>query len=400
MIKSAATRKLPEAGSSAECHEVVVIGGGGCGLSVAALLSRVGIEAVVLERSAVGASWRSRYERLHLHTHRLLSTYPGLRPARDRGAWIPRDGVVEYLEAYAAYHRLDVRVGVEATRVDRDGDVWHVASSAGEFTSRHVVLATGYNARLRRPEWPGTNSFTGELIHGSEYRNYLPYVGRDVLVVGSGNTGAEIAQDLAEHGARRVWIAIRTPPHIVPRNVGPLPITALTIAIWRLPIWLTDPMIALTQRLLIGDLSRHGLPAPREGAFSRHARDRDYIPLLDVGFVRELKRGRIQVVAAVERMDAARVHLADRTVIEPEAVIAATGYQRGLEPLVGHLGVLGKAGAPRLEDAPAGNSSAPHLHFIGFINDFNGAIWAHRWQARRVARTIKRDLRERVAAPA
>ena len=142
----------------------------------------------------------------------------------------------------------------------------------------------------------------------------------------------------AGHGARRVRISIRTPPHIVPRNIGPLPIQALTIAIWRLPLRLTDPMIALTQRLLIGDLSRYGLASPREGAFTRHTRQPDYIPLLDVGFVRELKRGRIQVVAAVEEVDGPRVQLADGSVIEPEAVIAATGYERGLEPLVGHLG--------------------------------------------------------------
>lgn len=386
--------------TSPEYQEVVVIGGGGSGLSVAALLSSGGVRAIVLERSAVGASWRSRYERLHLHTHRLLSTYPGLRPSRKRGTWVARDGMVEYLEAYAGHHRLDVRVGVEAARVDRDGEVWRVSSSGGDFIARHVVIATGYNCRPRRPDWPGASSFSGELIHGSQYRTYAPYVDRDVLVVGSGNTGAEIAQDLAEHGARRTRISIRTPPHIVPRNIGPLPITAVTIAIWRLPSWLTDPVIALTQRLLIGDLLRHGLPPPREGAFARHARDSDYIPLLDVGFVRELKRGRIEVVAAVERIDGARVHLADGTVIEPQAVIAATGYERGLEPLVGHLGVLGANGAPRPLPSMQAPSDAPQLHFIGFLNDFTGAIWAHSWEARRVARTVAREVRERTAAAA
>jgi putative flavoprotein involved in K+ transport len=376
--------------------EVVVIGGGGCGLSVAALLSRAGVRAVVLDRSAVGASWRSRYERLHLHTHRLLSAYPGLRPSRARGTWMARDGVVAYLEALAAHHRIDVRAGVEAARIDRRADGWCVATSAGEFTARHVVIATGYNGRSRRPDWPGASSFAGELVYGSDYRNYSPYVGRDVLVVGSGNTGTEIAQDLAEHGASRVRISIRTPPHIVPRNIGPLPITAVTIAIWRLPSWLTDPMLAVTQRLLIGDLSDHGLPAPREGAFSRHARDRDYIPLLDVGFVRELKRGRIEVVAAVQQIDGSRVHLTDGTVIEPAAVIAATGYERGLEPLVGHLGMLLADGAPR--SRPAAGPDAPDLHFVGFLNDFNGAIWAHSWEARRVARTITREVHNRRAA--
>lgn len=201
-----------------------------------------------------------------------------------------------------------------------------------------------------------------------------------------------------DRSAVGVRISIRTPPHIVPRNIGPLPITAVTI--WRLPSWLTDRMMAMTQRLLIGDLSRHGLPAPREGAFTRHARDPDYIPLLDVGFVRELKRGRVQVVAAVERIDGPRVHLADGSVVEPEAVIAATGYERGLEPLVGHLGVLTTNGAPSSRSSAQARLDAPHLHFIGFLNDFNGAIWAHSWEARRVVRTITRDVRDRRAVAA
>jgi cation diffusion facilitator CzcD-associated flavoprotein CzcO len=384
----------PQATARREFHDVVVVGGGGSGLSVAALLCTAGVRAVVLERSTVGASWGSRYERLHLHTHRLLSGYPGLRPARGRGVWIARDGMVEYLQAYATYHGLDIRAGVEAERVDRRGDLWQVASTGGEFTARHVVIATGYNHLARRPEWPGVGSFSGELMLGSEYRSYAPFIGRDVLVVGSGNSGAEIAQDLAEHGARRVRISIRTAPHIVPRNIGPLPITAVTIAIWRLPSWLTDPMLALTQRLLIGDLSRYGLPAPSEGAFARHARDPDYIPMLDVGFVRELERGRIEVVAAVERMAGSGVYLSDGAVIEPDAVIAAVGYERALGPLVGHLGVLAANGAPDRRWLPA------DLHFVGFVNDFNGAIWAHSWEARRVARTIARDLRGRSAAAA
>lgn len=379
--------------SSAERHDVVVIGAGGSGLAVAALLKRAGVDCVVLERAAVAASWRSRYERLHLHTHRLLSSYPGLRPPRKLGTWISRDGVVEYLEAYALHHGLDVRAGVEALRIDPGEGLWEVATSAGTFRAAQVVVATGYNRSPRRPDWPGASTFTGDLIHASEYRNFHDYDNRDVLVVGSGNTGAEIAQDLSEHGAKRVWISIRTPPHIVPRNIGPIPITAITIMIRHLPSWLADPLVALTQRLLVGDLARFGLPRPRIGAFARHASEPDYIPLLDVGFVRELRRGRIQVVAAVERIEGPRVHLADDTALEPDALIAAIGYERGLASLVGHLGVLAANGVP------LPHTDHPGLHFVGFLNDFNGAIWAHSWEARRISRSILRALGDRKERP-
>jgi cation diffusion facilitator CzcD-associated flavoprotein CzcO len=298
--------------------------------------------------------------------------------------------MVEYLETYARHHELDVRIGVEAFRIDRPGDLWEVATSAGTFSASHVVVATGYNRRPRTPDWPGASGFTGGLIHAADYRNFNDFGSREVLVIGSGNTGAEISQDLSEHGAGKVWISIRTPPHIVPRNIGPLPITAVTIVIRRLPSWMTDPMVRLTQRLLIGDLEPYGLARPRIGAFARHRQEPDYIPLLDIGFVRALRSGAVEVVAAVERMEGPRVHLADGTVLEPDAVITAIGYERGLEPLVGHLGVLAVNGAP----LPQPNQP-PGLHFVGYLNDFNGAIWAHSWEARRVSRSIRRTLDNR-----
>jgi hypothetical protein len=151
-------------------------------------------------------------------------------------------------------------------------------------------------------------------------------------------------------------------------------------------------MITLTQRLLIGDLAPYGLPRPRVGAFARHKQEPDYIPLLDIGFVRELRRGRIEVVAAVERIEGPCVHLADGTSLKPDAVIAATGYERGLESLVGHLRVLSVSGAP------LPHADQPGLHFVGFLNDFNGAIWAHSWEARRVSRSIRRALGDRKRA--
>ena len=83
-----------------------------------------------------------------------------------------------------------------------------------------MVVATGYNHTPFMPDYPGKDGFEGELVHASDYRNPEPYRGRDVLVVGSGNTGAEIAVDLVEGGARRVRLAVRTPPNIVRRQVG------------------------------------------------------------------------------------------------------------------------------------------------------------------------------------
>src|SRR5258706_2634713 len=197
--------------------EVVVVGAGPGGLAAAAALGAAGVPALVVDRAAaVGASWREHYERLHLHTERALSGLPGLAIPRAYGKWVARAHVVDYLEAYAAHHQLALRLSTPVERIEREGDRWRIDTPAERFAARGCVIATGYNHAPFLPDWPGRDQFAGELLHSSRYRNPRPYHGRDVLVVGAGNSGAEIAVDLIEGGAARVRVAIRTPPNIVP----------------------------------------------------------------------------------------------------------------------------------------------------------------------------------------
>src|SRR5436305_3135561 len=232
--------------------EVAVIGGGPAGLAAAATLKRCGIPAVVLERDeAVGASWRKHYDRLHLHTVRWLSHLPGYRFSRKHGRWVSRDGVIRYLEGYTRHHGLEVRSGTEVAAIERLDGGWLLETPSGDLAARHVVVATGYNHTPFIPDFPGKETFTGELTHASTYRNPEPYRGRDVLVVGSGNTGAEIAVDLAEGGARRVRLAVRTPPHIVLREAGGVPHQVMGLLFRRLPPRLVDAIGAIVPRFAI-----------------------------------------------------------------------------------------------------------------------------------------------------
>ncbi|MBW5253217.1 NAD(P)/FAD-dependent oxidoreductase [Streptomyces sp. P01-B04] len=376
-----------------EDRPVYVIGGGPGGLAAAAALREQGVRAVVLEKSAdVGASWRRHYDRLHLHTTRRWSALPGLPMPRRFGRWVSRDDVVRYLEKYVEHHELEVVTGVEVSRIDRadDGTGWRLTATGGrELTGRAVVVATGYNHTPRIPDWSGRDTFTGELLHASAYRNPAPYAGKDVLVVGVGNTGAEIAVDLVEGGASRVRLAVRTVPHIVRRSTAGWPAQATGILVRRLPVALVDRAGGLMARVAVPDLAEQGLPRPDTGLYSR-VKD-GAIPVQDVGLIDAVKGGRVVPVAAVESFDKDAVVLADGTRITPDAVIAATGYLRALEPLVGHLGVLDERGRPVAHGGRT-PKQAPGLYFIGFTNPISGMFREMALDAQKIAKRVARTI--------
>jgi cation diffusion facilitator CzcD-associated flavoprotein CzcO len=343
-------------------REVVVIGAGPAGLAAAAELGRRGIRALVLERAdAAGASWRGRYDRLRLNSSRWMSQLPGARYARGTGVFPPRDEVVRYLEDYASSRMLDLRLNTSVERIDRDGDWWwRLRTSTGDVTARHVIVATGYAHTPHIPSWPGRGEYSGRLLHPAEYRSPAAFRGADVLVVGPGCSGMEIAYDLATGGAGRVRLAVRTPPNILVRSaVGPI--------VGRLALKLgtarADKVMRAAQRLAVGDLTPYGLPIPEEGMASRLARLGVAPAIIDKATIKAIKDRRFEVVAGVERLDATGVGLADGSRIEPDAVIAATGYRSALEPMVGHLGLLDERGNPRVRSGEA----VPGLHFIGYI---------------------------------
>ena len=369
--------------------EAVVIGAGPGGLAAGAALGRAGVPAVILERAdAIGASWRGHYDRLHLHTVRWLSGLPGLAIPRREGRWVSREAFIAYLETYARHHRLDVRLGIEALALAREGDAWRVTTSRGDLRAAGVVVATGYNRLPHVPRWPGLDGFRGTLVHSSAYRSGAEHRGRDALVIGAGNSGAEIAVDLVEQGARRVRLSVRTPPNVVYRTVaGAIPTQLVSIALRRLPLRVADGLARATARLTVGDLTRFGLPRPRRGIYTQMIRDRQ-IPILDAGFIAALRAGRIEIVPAVEGFEGPSVLLRGGGRIEPDVVIAATGFRHGLEALLGGLGVLDASGQPLVHGATAA-PHAPGLHLIGLTSPPTGNLREMARDARRIARALR-----------
>ncbi|MEU8774977.1 NAD(P)/FAD-dependent oxidoreductase [Streptomyces sp. NPDC048606] len=384
---------------------VYVIGGGPGGLAVAAALRARGVRAVVVEKSgSVGASWRGHYERLRLHTTRRLSALPGLAIPRRFGRWVARADVVRYLEKYAEFHELELVTGVEVTRVERaaggsdaapadaaPGDGWVLHATGGRLlAARAVVVATGFNHTPAVPDWPGLDTYTGELLHAARYREPGPYAGRDVLVVGAGNTGAEIAVDLVEGGAARVRLAVRTAPHILRRSTCGWPAQRTGILVRRLPVRLVDRLAKPVAKASVPDLSAYGLPRPTTGLYSRVRQGA--IPVQDVGLIAAVRAGRVEPVAAVASFDGGEVVLSDGTRISPDVVVAATGYRRGLEGLVGHLGVLDGRGRPLAHGARTA-PGAPGLYFTGYTNPISGMLRELARDAERIARALARKKR-------
>jgi putative flavoprotein involved in K+ transport len=370
--------------------EAIVCGAGTAGLAAAAALRTVGVDVAVLEGTdQVGASWRTRYDGLRLNTPGWMSTQPGYRASRRRyGEFPSRDAWIQYLEDYAAHHRIDVRFGTQVRRLESVDGGWRVETDREDPRARFVVIATGFDHDPDLPDWPGRDGFGGELIHSSAYRNPEPYRGHDVLVVGPNTTGSEVAALLSRGGAGRVRVACRTPPNLTVRKILGTSVNIHGLALERLPLRVADQIGWLSQRSLFGNLERYGLPRSPIGiaTLSRHQQ----APAYDSGFVSLLKAGRIEIVAAVVGFDGQDVLLADETRIQPDAVIAATGYRRGLEPLVGHLGVLNEEGVPLVS---GGNEhpSARGLFFNGYRSDLSGQLRLMRPDSRAIARAVKKE---------
>jgi putative flavoprotein involved in K+ transport len=359
--------------------DVVIIGAGPAGLAAAATLRARGIDAVILERGQrVGEPWRARYDRLHLHTIRWLSHLPGYRIPREYGRWVARDQFVRYLEQYAAHHGLEPRFGIEASRLDRSNDDWSVQTSAGAIRARVVVVASGYTRVPQLPRWHG--AFDGPLVHSAEYRNPQPYRGQEVLVVGAGNSGTEIALDLADGGAQRVRIAVRTPPNILRRDTKGFPTQLVGIAVQRVPSPLLDPMIRVLRRATIPDLTDRGLPRPSE-PFSQFRRTAT-VPIIDLGFVDAVRKGVIEVVPAVTALDGRAVVLTDGSRVFPtpssRPLAATPDWSRSSVMST----QIGEHGVPMPQS---------RLHFLGIGIPLSGLLYQVGKDARQTA-SVAREL--------
>ena len=336
--------------------EIVIVGGGPAGLSTAGALKSIGLEAAVLDKDdRIGGSWARRYERLHLHTVRAFSGLAHFPIPRHFPRYLSKDLYAQYLQDYARQFDLNCiwNSPVHKVRAVND-DHAHgliVEAEGGTWRSRVVVVATGQFGVPVLPNWPGLAEYHGHVFHSVRYKTGREYAGQRVLVIGIGNSGAEIAADLAEQGASFVAISIRTPPPIVPRDLLGTPVQVFGILMSRLHPRLADRIGSTLARIALGDLTRYGLRPPAWLPFTAKR-----IPIIDVGFIKEVKNGRVKVRPNIARFTRTGVTYEDGQEEAFDVVVAATGFTTGLDQL---LGGAWHAGCERSSQISPGAADRP-----------------------------------------
>ncbi len=368
---------------------VIVVGAGAAGLAAGDALARKGIRAVLLEKEARAAEpWRRRHKQLSLNTHRHFSALPGL-PFPDKTPAFPRrDTVAAYLDDYSTKRGLAVEYGIEVIRIEPEGEGWLVHTSAGPRRARHVVVATGRDRVPWMPDWPGRETFTGQIVHSADFGDVQAYKGKRILVVGGGNSGFDVLNHLAKVDTQAIWFSLRNGPSLLPKRISSIAVHRFAGVLEWMPVRWVDWILAATQRLAFGDLSRYGVPKRKGGGASRL--DKEQIAIaVDEGAVKALKKGRIRMAAPIAKLGPDGVTLQDGSVIQPDVVIAATGYRSGLENMVGDLGVLDEHGSPKV--TPAHLAPLPGLWFLGMRPGLTGDFRSSVVQGRRIAEAIAKS---------
>ena len=355
--------------------DVGVVGAGPAGLIMARRLGQTSAAFEVFERNSdVGGIWNIDapgspvYETAHFISSRTLSGFEGF-PMPDHYPDYPNyRQLLDYIQAFA--DEFDLRGHVRFnTPVDRaalgsDG-LWELHLGTGETRHcRYLVCANGVTWVPHHVSWPG--QFNGEVRHSVTYRSPEEFAGKRVLVVGVGNSGADIACD-ASVSADQAFLSVRRGYHFIPKYIAGTPSDVFGQRGPSLPHWLEVRIFQLMLRMINGDLRRYGLPKPDHKLFESH-------PLMNTQILHYLGHGDCIAKPDVERLDGDHVVFADGSREQIDVVIAATGFQR-LIPFLDEGLVEFDRGRPQLYLGIFARNR-PNLAALGFV-EFASAAYSH-----------------------
>lgn len=279
-------------------YEVVIIGGGQAGLAAGRHAQSQGLNYIILEASnAVGNAWRERYDSLTLFTPRSFSGLPDLPFSSDQDGYPTRDEVVDYLQHYVKSFDLNVVLDQPVRKVTKDGELFTVATKSATYAAPAVVVATGPFQSPRVPAWALPTDGVRQL-HSSAYRNPAQIQGKRVLVVGGGNSGAQIAEELAAE--YEVDMAVNAPMRFMPAKI-----------LGESLFWWLDALGVLN--------------APSDSFKATMLRRRGD-PVIGTSLRRLLQRGAVKLKPAAMSMTDGTVFFADKTSGRYDTIIYCTGY--------------------------------------------------------------------------
>ena len=307
---------------------------------------------------------------------------------RSYGRYPARAQFVDYLDSYAKKFDLQPNFGTTVGAIRKAEGGWAVETGTETLTSPIVVVATGWADFPHMPKWPGMDSFKGKVLHSSAYKSAAPFKGGRALVVGFGNSGAEIALDLAEQGVD-VTLSQRSPIRVLPRDLLGVPILDFALLQRFLPAKVADAINAPVMRLAVGSLEKLGFKTSPKGAMQMIEEDQR-IPVLDIGALAAIRRGQIKVRGAIEAFTGAGVKFAEGGEEGFDAVILAPGFKPDLRSLLPDAAtVLDAQGRPRVSDRA---TSEPGLYFVGALASPTGQLREIRLGATRVADSAAKFL--------
>ncbi|CAL4986344.1 unnamed protein product [Urochloa decumbens] len=310
---------------------VLIVGAGPAGLATAACLTQLSIPYVIIEREDCSASlWRNRaYDRLKLHLAKEFCKLPHMPYPLDAPTYIPKNQFVKYLDNYIECFdiRPKYQTTIESCSYDEGRKCWlslareTTPSVLVRYTSRFLVVASGENSAQNIPIIPGLHDFAGETIHSSRYKSGAAYSGKNVLVVGCGNSGMEIAYDLASHGAN-TSIVIRSSVHVATKEIIRLGMTLVQ----HIPVKIVDYLLVRLSNFVFGDLSKHGIVRPKIGPLLLKEKN-GRSAVINVGTINLIKNGTIKVVGDISKIKGNKVEFEGRKESSFDAIVFATGYK-------------------------------------------------------------------------
>ncbi|XP_038878088.1 probable indole-3-pyruvate monooxygenase YUCCA10 [Benincasa hispida] len=313
---------------------VIIVGAGPSGLATAASLKLASIPYIILEREDCSVPlWRKySYDRLRLHLPNRFCHLPGMPFPSSTPDYIPKANFLDYLDRYATTFGIRplYRRNVEAAEFHHEERKWKVRAKnldngeIEEFSGGYFVVASGETAEPHTPAVEGIQRFGGGVMHSTKYKSGKGFEGKNVLVVGAGNSGMEIALDLSLHAAN-TSIIIRSPVHLLSRGMVKL---ALDMLKYNLPIWFVDSLMGMLSKLVYGDLTKFGIKKPAEGPMFMKVKYGKY-PIIDAGVIQQITSRKIQVLPTeISNIEGNNVLFKNGKSYPFDNIIFCTGFKR------------------------------------------------------------------------